>query len=73
MLLLSLALSTSRMLGTLLVNETETPWPVLPSRSLKKGPVRVQIAGQKFTLWRDGLGRAAAVADACPHRKAPLS
>ncbi|MGH8609139.1 MAG: Rieske 2Fe-2S domain-containing protein [Gammaproteobacteria bacterium] len=46
---------------------------MLPSRSLKKGPVRVQIAGQKFALWRDGLGRAAPVADACPHRKAPLS
>ncbi len=47
--------------------------PVAPSRSLKKGPVRVQIAGQKFALWRDGSDRAAAVADACPHRKAPLS
>lgn len=47
--------------------------PVLASRKLQGRPVKVQIAGESYVLWRDGTGRAAAFLDACPHRKAPLS
>ena len=47
--------------------------PVLPARDLHKGPVLVQIAGRRYALWRDAAGNPAAVADACPHRNAPLS
>jgi phenylpropionate dioxygenase-like ring-hydroxylating dioxygenase large terminal subunit len=47
--------------------------PVLPARKLGVKPVQVTIANDKFVLWRDGSGHAAAFADACPHRKAPLS
>lgn len=47
--------------------------PVLEARQLGGGPVGVSIAGRRFALWRDGSGRPAAVADECPHRRAPLS
>ncbi|MDY7227491.1 Rieske 2Fe-2S domain-containing protein [Hyalangium rubrum] len=47
--------------------------PVLPARSLRKKPVRVELAGRAYAFFRDGTGRAAALADACPHRFAPLS
>jgi phenylpropionate dioxygenase-like ring-hydroxylating dioxygenase large terminal subunit len=47
--------------------------PVLAARKLQRGPVPVQIAGHRYALWRDASGRPAAVADACPHRNAPLS
>jgi len=47
--------------------------PVLPIKDLGKAPRRVVVAGQRLALWRDGAGRARAVADACPHRAAPLS
>ena len=47
--------------------------PVLKARELKDKPVRVEVAGQAYVLFRDGTGKAAALADACPHRFAPLS
>jgi phenylpropionate dioxygenase-like ring-hydroxylating dioxygenase large terminal subunit len=47
--------------------------PVLESRRLKNEPFCVQIAGHKYAFWRDAAGKPAAVADACPHRLAPLS
>src|SRR5262245_57375039 len=47
--------------------------PVLPADRLKKKPVRVTIGDERFALWRDATGAACAVADACPHRNAPLS
>ncbi|XXF77311.1 aromatic ring-hydroxylating dioxygenase subunit alpha [Myxococcaceae bacterium GXIMD 01537] len=47
--------------------------PVLAARDLKKTPVRVEVAGRAYVLFRDGAGKPAALADACPHRFAPLS
>ena len=47
--------------------------PVLPARKLGKGPKLVVLGGERFALWRDASGKACAVADACPHRNAPLS
>ncbi|HEX8434128.1 Rieske 2Fe-2S domain-containing protein [Archangium sp.] len=47
--------------------------PVLAARKLRGKPVRVELAGRAYVLFRDGQGRAAALADACPHRFAPLS
>ncbi len=47
--------------------------PALPSRSLKKKPVRVTIDDEPYALFRDAAGHARAVADRCPHRFAPLS
>lgn len=47
--------------------------PVLPSKGLRRGPVRVRVAGRDYALFRDTKGRAAALDDTCPHRRAPLS
>jgi phenylpropionate dioxygenase-like ring-hydroxylating dioxygenase large terminal subunit len=47
--------------------------PVLPARKLRGAPRQVRVAGRAYVLWRDADGRAVAFADACPHRKAPLS
>jgi phenylpropionate dioxygenase-like ring-hydroxylating dioxygenase large terminal subunit len=47
--------------------------PILEAKRLRKGPVRVELAGQSYALFRDGLGHPAAVVDVCPHRFAPLS
>jgi len=47
--------------------------PVLPARKLKDKPVKVELAGRAYALFRDAQGRPAALADACPHRMAPLS
>ena len=47
--------------------------PVLPARSLRGRPVRVQVAGRAYALFRDASGRPAALDDLCPHRRAPLS
>lgn len=47
--------------------------PVLGSRALRDEPVRVTVDGRPFALFRDGSGKAAALADRCPHRFAPLS
>ncbi|TQF17798.1 Rieske 2Fe-2S domain-containing protein [Myxococcus llanfairpwllgwyngyllgogerychwyrndrobwllllantysiliogogogochensis] len=47
--------------------------PVLPATALRKKPMRVEVAGRAYALFRDAEGRPAALADACPHRFAPLS
>jgi phenylpropionate dioxygenase-like ring-hydroxylating dioxygenase large terminal subunit len=47
--------------------------PVLLSRALGKRPVRVTLAGHPVVLFRDAAGRAAALDDRCPHRRASLS
>jgi len=47
--------------------------PVLKASLLGKGPKQIQLGGQKYALFRDGSGKAAALADMCPHRNAPLS
>jgi phenylpropionate dioxygenase-like ring-hydroxylating dioxygenase large terminal subunit len=47
--------------------------PVLPVRRLKKKPVRVVVGGNEIVLFRDATGTPRALADRCPHRRAPLS
>lgn len=47
--------------------------PVLRSSRLRGKPVRVEIAGEAFALWRDQRGMPHALRDRCPHRHAPLS
>jgi phenylpropionate dioxygenase-like ring-hydroxylating dioxygenase large terminal subunit len=47
--------------------------PILSARKLRDKPVRVELAGRAYVLFRDAQGRPAALADACPHRLAPLS
>ena len=47
--------------------------PVLTSSELGKKPVRVELAGSAYALFRDQTGKACGVADRCPHRYAPLS
>jgi nitrite reductase/ring-hydroxylating ferredoxin subunit len=47
-------------------------YPVMLSRSLKRRPAAVKVAGQQVALIRDG-GRVYALHDRCPHRGVPLS
>lgn len=47
--------------------------PVLPGAALRSRPRRVTVAERHYVLFRDHDGRAAALDDACPHRRAPLS
>lgn len=47
--------------------------PVLAAKSLRRQPVRVEIAGHAYVLFRDEKGVPAALLDRCPHRFAPLS
>ncbi len=47
--------------------------PVLAARALRKKPVRVELAGQAYVLFRDARGQPAALLDRCPHRFSPLS
>src|SRR6185369_4375428 len=47
--------------------------PVASSLALHPGPARAEVLGRGFALFRDGSGSAAALADTCPHRFAPLS
>lgn len=47
--------------------------PLLPAAKLGRRPVRAVLAGSAYALFRDDRGRPAALADACPHRRAPLS
>jgi phenylpropionate dioxygenase-like ring-hydroxylating dioxygenase large terminal subunit len=47
--------------------------PVLASKKLNREPVRIEIAGHPYVLFRDGQGRPAALVDRCAHRFAPLS
>jgi phenylpropionate dioxygenase-like ring-hydroxylating dioxygenase large terminal subunit len=48
--------------------------PVLKASALPEGrPVRVELAGKAYALWRDRDGAPRAFLDRCPHRWAPLS
>jgi phenylpropionate dioxygenase-like ring-hydroxylating dioxygenase large terminal subunit len=47
--------------------------PVLRASRLRDKPVRVEIGGVGYALWRDRDGEPRAVMDRCPHRHAPLS
>ncbi len=47
--------------------------PVLKSSLLKHKPVRVDVAGTPYALFRDKSGQVGAVLDRCPHRYSPLS
>ena len=46
--------------------------PVLCSRSLSTGPVRVRVAGHDLAVYRTSKG-VAALGDECPHRRMRLS
>jgi phenylpropionate dioxygenase-like ring-hydroxylating dioxygenase large terminal subunit len=46
--------------------------PVMRASRLRDKPVRVELAGVPYALWRDN-GVVRAVPDRCPHRHAPLS
>lgn len=47
-------------------------YPVLESRSLRKKPMPIKVAGEKVVLVRD-RGNVYALCDRCPHRGVPLS
>ena len=47
--------------------------PVLRASQLRDKPVRVEIDGTGYALWRDASGTPRALRDQCPHRHAPLS
>ncbi|MEI8251135.1 MAG: Rieske 2Fe-2S domain-containing protein [Synechococcus sp. ELA057] len=44
--------------------------PLLPSRQLRMRPLRLQLCGEPLVLFRTASGVAAALAEACPHRRA---
>jgi phenylpropionate dioxygenase-like ring-hydroxylating dioxygenase large terminal subunit len=47
--------------------------PVYEAAKLRDKPVRVQIAGTPYVLFREAAGQPGALLDRCPHRFAPLS
>ncbi len=47
--------------------------PVLRASKLRGKPVRVELGGVGYALWRDASGTPRALVDRCPHRHAPLS
>ncbi len=47
--------------------------PVMRAARLRRGPVRVELDGVGYALWRDADGTPRALRDRCPHRHAPLS
>lgn len=47
--------------------------PVLPAKELRDKPLRVELAGEKLAVFRDGSGRIGALLDRCPHRGVALS
>ncbi len=47
--------------------------PVLPSKSLKRAPVAIQVAEEKIVLFRSKDREVVALRDRCPHRFTPLS
>jgi phenylpropionate dioxygenase-like ring-hydroxylating dioxygenase large terminal subunit len=47
--------------------------PVLRASRLRRGPVRVELGGIGYALWRDATHTPRALVDRCPHRHAPLS
>ena len=47
--------------------------PLLASRALGRKPLRRTLAGERLVLFRTASGRAAAVAETCPHRRMSLA
>ncbi|MEO8706608.1 MAG: Rieske 2Fe-2S domain-containing protein, partial [Kofleriaceae bacterium] len=47
--------------------------PVVRAIRLRGTPVRVELAGTAYVLWRDAGKQPQALLDRCPHRHAPLS
>jgi vanillate O-demethylase monooxygenase subunit len=47
--------------------------PLLPSRQLRMRPLRLQLCGEPLVLFRTASGVAAALAEACPHRRMSLA
>lgn len=47
--------------------------PLLPSRSLRRRPIRRQLCGEPLVLFRTASGAAAALAEVCPHRRMSLA
>jgi phenylpropionate dioxygenase-like ring-hydroxylating dioxygenase large terminal subunit len=47
--------------------------PVVRASKLRGKPVRVELDGTGYALWRDATGTPRAVRDQCAHRHAPLS
>jgi phenylpropionate dioxygenase-like ring-hydroxylating dioxygenase large terminal subunit len=47
--------------------------PVLAAKKLKAKPMRIEVAGHAYVLFRGVDGRPAALVDRCAHRFAPLS
>lgn len=47
--------------------------PLLPSRRLRRRPLRLELAGEPLVLFRTAAGVAAALAEACPHRRMSLA
>lgn len=55
------------------MNVTRHFHPVLRATKLRTKPVRVEIDGAGYVLWRDTSNTPRALLDRCPHRHAPLS
>jgi len=47
--------------------------PLLASRALRRQPLARTLAGERLVLFRTASGRAAAVAETCPHRRMSLA
>ena len=47
--------------------------PLLASRALGRKPIARTLAGERLVLFRTASGRAAAVAETCPHRRMSLA
>lgn len=47
--------------------------PLLPSRRLRRRPLRLQLCGERLVLFRTASGVAAALSEACPHRRMSLA
>jgi phenylpropionate dioxygenase-like ring-hydroxylating dioxygenase large terminal subunit len=60
--------------GHLSIARLSRAWYVAcEARKLEKKPLRVELLGTPYVLFRDTAGRPAALLDRCPHRNAPLS
>jgi phenylpropionate dioxygenase-like ring-hydroxylating dioxygenase large terminal subunit len=47
--------------------------PLAPVKALRRGPLRVVLAGEPIVLFQDRAGAIGALIDRCPHRGAALS
>jgi len=60
--------------GHLSIARLSRAWYVAcEARKLEKKPLRVELLGTPYVVFRDASGHAAALLDRCPHRNAPLS